>query len=60
MDVGSTSTWEWAPDDSTILGTPWNTSGDLLGQLLLDPVHGTSRLVPWSSDSQPSWQRLAP
>ncbi len=60
MDVGPPLTWEWAPDDSTILGTPLSASGDLLGQLLLDPVHGTSRLVPWSSDSQPSWQRLAP
>ena len=50
--------WEWAPDDSTILGTPVSASGSQLDQVLLDPVKGTSRTVPWKSSSQPSWQRL--
>jgi Tol biopolymer transport system component len=54
------SDWEWAPDDTSILGTPADASGNLLDQVLLDPVYGTSRTLPWASVSQPSWQRLAP
>jgi Tol biopolymer transport system component len=60
MGTPSTSAWEWAPDDSSILGTPASVSGALLAQVLLDPVAGTSRTLPWQSVSQPSWQRLAP
>ena len=54
------SAWEWAPNDSSILGTPVDSSGAFLDQVLLDPAAGTSRTVPWASVSQPSWQRLAP
>jgi Tol biopolymer transport system component len=54
------SRWEWAPDDRSILGTPTDTSGAMLDQVLLDPVAGTFRTLPWTSVSQPSWQRLAP
>ena len=60
MENTSPSNWEWAPDNSSILGTPADTSGALLDQVLLDPVKGTSRTLPWTSVSQPSWQRLAP
>ncbi len=56
--VGSVSSWEWAPDDASILGTPTNASGTTLNQVLLDPVAGTSRTPSWASASQPSWQRL--
>ena len=35
--------WEWAPDDSLILGTPVDENGANLEQVLLDPVAGTSR-----------------
>ena len=52
--------WEWAPDDSLILGTPVDEDGANLEQVLLDPVAGTSRALPWNSDrdgSAPSWQR---
>jgi Tol biopolymer transport system component len=52
--------WEWAPDDSSILGAPTNQDGAYLDQVLLDPVAGTSRTLPWSSASLPSWQRIAP
>lgn len=54
------SVWEWAPDDSSILGAPTSATGALLAQVLLDPVAGTSRTLPWTSVSEPSWQRLAP
>ena len=60
MENTSPSDWEWAPDDSLILGTPADPSGVVLDQILLDPVHGTSRTLPWASTSRPTWQRLAP
>ena len=54
------SVWEWAPDDSSILGTPLDGSGATLDQVVLDPVAGTSRTVSWKTVSHPSWQRRAP
>ena len=54
------SEWEWAPDDSSILGTPADANGALLDQVLLEPAKGTSRTLPWASVSLPTWQRLAP
>jgi hypothetical protein len=56
IDTAGVSAWEWAPDDSSILGKPTSAAS----QVLLDPVAGTSRTLPWTSISQPSWQRLAP
>jgi TolB protein len=53
------SAWEWAPDDSAILGTPSGTLGELLPQVVLDPIAGTTIAVPWSSTSSPAWQRVA-
>jgi Tol biopolymer transport system component len=58
INTGNVSDWEWAPDDTSILGTPMDASGATLDQVLLDPVAGTSRTLPWASVSQPSWQRL--
>jgi hypothetical protein len=52
--------WEWAPDDRSILGTPTDENGAYLDQVLLDPVAGTFRTLPWRSVSLPSWQRIAP
>jgi Tol biopolymer transport system component len=54
------SVWEWAPDDSSILGTPTDARGELLPQLMLDPRTGTTTEVPWSTTSSPAWQRIAP
>jgi dipeptidyl aminopeptidase/acylaminoacyl peptidase len=56
--VGGLFDWEWAPDDTSILGTPRDVSGATLDQVLLNPVAGTSRPLPWTSVSQPTWQRL--
>jgi Tol biopolymer transport system component len=58
MGTPDVSAWEWAPDDTLILGTPADASGKTLDQVLLDPVAGTSRTLPWATVSQPSWQRL--
>jgi dipeptidyl aminopeptidase/acylaminoacyl peptidase len=60
IGTADVSDWEWAPDDKSILGTPADPSGAMLNQVLLDPVAGTSRTLPWKSVSQPTWQRLAP
>jgi len=58
---GEVSDWTWAPDDSLILGTPSDASGNVLDQVLLDPATRASRTPAWgASVSQPSWQRLAP
>jgi Tol biopolymer transport system component len=54
------SAWTWSPDDSKIIGRPGGTTGTPLQQLILDPVAGTSRSAPWTSTSDPTWQRLAP
>jgi len=59
IQAGCCTTWEWAPDDSSILGTPTNDTGAHLDQVLLDPVAGTFRTVQWASVSRPSWQRRA-
>ncbi len=60
MSPTDTTAWEWAPDDSSILGTPATASGTALDQVLLDPVKGTFRTPTWTSVSDASWQRLAP
>jgi len=60
MALSCCTAWEWAPDDTSILGSPTDAAGQPLAQVLLDPVTGKSAAVPWSSSSQPSWQRLAP
>jgi hypothetical protein len=52
--------FEWAPDDSKILGTPSDGSGQPLQQVLIDPATGESRPAPWTSTSDPAWQRVAP
>jgi Tol biopolymer transport system component len=54
-----TEAWQWAPDDSSILGTPSSASGAAIDALLLDPVHGTFRTPPWRSVTEASWQRIA-
>jgi hypothetical protein len=52
------STWAWAPDDSSILGTPVGEAGEALDQVLIDPVDGTASVAPWAANSPPTWQRL--
>lgn len=52
--------WEWAPDDSKILGKPAGRGGVPLQQVIMDPGGGGSQIAPWASTSDPAWQRLAP
>ena len=57
MSTTPTSGWEWAPDDSSILGTPVDDAGAPLSQVLVYPVGGTFAVAPWTTSSNPSWQR---
>ncbi len=49
--------WVWSPDSTKILMMPTDGSG--ASAWLLDPAGGTSTPVPWRSDVDLDWQRLA-
>jgi dipeptidyl aminopeptidase/acylaminoacyl peptidase len=50
---------EWAPDDTSILLTPF-TAGRPDHQVFVDALTGRASRTPWATDSRPAWQRLAP
>jgi dipeptidyl aminopeptidase/acylaminoacyl peptidase len=52
--------WEWAPDDSEVIGTPLDEQGRLIQQVIIDPVAGTAGPAPWTASDDPTWQRVAP
>jgi dipeptidyl aminopeptidase/acylaminoacyl peptidase len=54
------ATFEWAPDDSSILWSPVDATGSRQAQLLIDPDTGAVTPAPWLATSDPAWQRLAP
>jgi Tol biopolymer transport system component len=51
---------EWAPDDSSILVTPADALDRPAQQVIIDPMTGETRVAPWDTTSDPTWQRLAP
>jgi Tol biopolymer transport system component len=53
--------YQWAPDDRSILATQIDTEGQPMpGSLVMDSITGRSRPVSWSGGGGSSWQRLAP
>jgi Tol biopolymer transport system component len=60
INAGCCAAWEWAPDDSKILGTPIDSNGEPLQQVIVDPVARVIATAPWTTTSDPTWQRLAP
>ena len=58
-NVECCASFEWVPDDSSILWTP-DALGSAVGQLLIDPNTGAATPAPWMAESEPAWQRLAP
>ena len=52
--------WEWAPDDSMVIGSPSDGRGKPVQQVVVDPLAGTIRPTAWATTSDPTWQRLAP
>ena len=53
----STAHWVWAPDSSKILMIP--NDGSSRSAYLLDPAGGEWTMVPWDSDLDLDWQRVA-
>jgi hypothetical protein len=53
------SAWQWAPDDSAILGSPTDELGVSKRQVILDPETGAVHEAPWNTTSDPAWQRVA-
>jgi hypothetical protein len=51
---------EWAPDDTSILFSPEDLSGNRTAQLLIDPSTGKATPASWAATSFPTWQRRAP
>jgi Tol biopolymer transport system component len=52
--------WLWSPDDSVILGRSAPLRGEPLPQLVIDVAGKKAAPAPWTSSSDPTWQRLAP
>jgi Tol biopolymer transport system component len=52
-----TSHWVWAPDSSKIL--MWSDDEESTNAYLLDPAGGDWDMVPWRSDPDIDWQRVA-
>jgi Tol biopolymer transport system component len=50
----------WSPDGKSVLVTPNDQDDNRQQQLLWDPVTGVSTTAPWTANSFPSWQRVAP
>ncbi len=55
--ISGTAQWVWAPDSSKILMYPLNASNS--NAYLLDPEGGQWTTVPWLSDNDIDWQRVA-
>jgi len=51
--------WTWSPDDGSLLGTV-SVADNPPQQMLADPLTGTVTPLPWTTDSLPAWQRVAP
>ena len=56
-ELSDTAQWVWAPDSSKILMFP--NDGSSSNAYLLDPEGGPWTTVPWQSDVDLDWQRVA-
>lgn len=50
----------WAPDDTSVLLLPEDSSGTFQPQLSIDPATGKVTAASWGAISPPAWQRRAP
>jgi TolB protein len=57
-DLVGTANFTWSPDSTKILMLPNNGSSP--SGFLLDPAGGPWTTLPWRSDTDIDWQRLAP
>ncbi len=56
--LSSTAHWVWSPDSTKILMFPNDT--ETTSAWLLDPAGALATKVPWKSNGDLDWQRLAP
>lgn len=56
--LATTAHWIWSPDSTKILMYP--NDGSSASPYLLDPEGGPWTTVPWRSDADLDWQRVAP
>lgn len=59
LGEGCAVDWTWSPDDGLLLGTV-SVADNPPQQMLADPLTGTVTPLPWTTDSLPAWQRVAP
>jgi len=52
--------WMWSPDDSKLLGRTSPLRGEPVRQVVIDIATREARPAPWTSASDPTWQRVAP
>jgi dipeptidyl aminopeptidase/acylaminoacyl peptidase len=52
--------WEWAPDDTKVLGKLIEPTGVPGRHVIVDVASATVSQAPWASTDDPSWQRRAP
>jgi dipeptidyl aminopeptidase/acylaminoacyl peptidase len=52
--------FEWAPDDTSVVVVRHDARGQPFESQLMDPVTGAIRSAPYSVTSLTTWQRLAP
>ena len=60
VETDCCAAWVWAPDDSKLLGRAAPALGGPLPPTIVDLAARTTRLAPWSTTSDPTWERLAP
>lgn len=60
VEIECCAAWTWSPDDTLLIGRYASLSGEFVQLVFIDPMTRTARPAPWTTSSDPSWQRLAP
>lgn len=60
VETGCCAAWMWSPDDSKVLGRTGPIRRGSVRYVVIDLAAREARPAPWTSASDPSWQRLAP
>ncbi len=60
VETACCAAWMWSPDDSKLVGRTAPTNGQPVRQVVIDVATREARPAPWTSASDPTWQRVAP
>ena len=60
VETNCCAAWMWSPDDTKLLGRTSPITGTPDKLVIIDVATRTVRSVPWTSTSDPTWQRLTP